>query len=170
MNLLWESRFSTKDVQHNDCRSREKKGEIFEGWTFLWERRLKVLILKERIGKEPDKNRWRTEIWARTSSKFWWAGSYGKSRGLMGNTGGGYRRGAGQPHHIKDRSWQAQVWKINYKVKETGKNIFKPKVQDYCCSLHSIPAGRVNAPNLVVCSGPESGRKQFGRGCPGWVS
>lgn len=60
---------------------------------------------------------------------------------------------------------------LNYKMKKTGKNIFKTKMQKFCaCSLHGIRAGCVNAPHLLVLSVLESGRKQFGRDYSGWVS
>lgn len=35
MNFLWKSKFSSKGAQHNECRGREKRGEVIVGWTFL---------------------------------------------------------------------------------------------------------------------------------------
>lgn len=98
MKLLWKSTFSTKAAQHNEYSSREKRGEIFVGWAFVWVCRRKVLQLKERIGNEPDKTRWRTEIRAGMRSKFWWAGSYGRFRGFTGC----HRRGVHQPQPQRD--------------------------------------------------------------------
>lgn len=87
----------------------------------------------------------------------------------MGNTEGGYRRGADQT--ILRETDLSKYMSKNYKMKETGKNIFKTKMQEsYPCSLHNICADCVNAPRLVVLSGLESGRKQSGRGYPGRAS
>lgn len=74
------------------------------------------------------------------------------------------------PNAFLERMWQ-EVKELNYKMKEQARISSKPRRRkSFPCSLHSTPAAYVHTLHLEVLNGLETGRKHFGRGCPGWVS